>query len=65
MPHIKTSPDHSASMAERISKRLQPSCDKENADVFVVKGTSPVRTATAIHHSGNHIAPRDVRKDKA
>jgi hypothetical protein len=61
MAHIKTSPDHPASMAERISKRLQPSCDKEHADVFVVKGTGPTRTATAIHHSANHVQPPNVR----
>jgi len=65
MPHIKTSPDHPASMAERVSKRLKPSCDVKNADEYVVKGTGPTRTATAIHHSANHVAPRDVRKDGA
>jgi hypothetical protein len=61
MPHIKTSPDHPSSMAERVSKRLRPSCDTKNADVFVQKGTGPTRTATAIHHSANHVQPRNVR----
>ena len=61
MPHIKTSPDHPSSMAERVSKRLQPSCDVKNADEYVVKGTGPTRTASAIHHSANHVQPRDVR----
>jgi hypothetical protein len=61
MPHIKTSPDHPASMAERVSKRLQPSCDTKNADEYVVKGTGPTRTASAIHFGAGHTPVRNVR----
>ena len=61
MPHIKTSPDHPSSMAERVAKRLRNSGDVKHADVTVQKGSSPNRTFTNIHNSGNHAAPRDVR----
>jgi hypothetical protein len=62
MPHIKTSPDHPASMAERINKRLQNS-GGDRADVTVKNGDGARRTYTNLHHSANHAKPRDVRKD--
>jgi hypothetical protein len=61
MPHIKTSPDHPASMAQRVADRLKPSAGKGSRDVQVTKGSSPTRTVTTIHHSANHVKPRDVR----
>jgi hypothetical protein len=61
MPHIKTSPDHPSSMAERVAKRLRNSGDVKHADVTVQKGSSPTRTFTNIHYSPGHVKPRDVR----
>lgn len=62
MPHIKTSPDHPASMAERINRRLQNS-GGDHADVVVKNGEGARRTFHNIHHAANHTKPRDVRKD--
>jgi hypothetical protein len=61
MPHIITSKGQPSSMAERIAKRLRNSGDVKHADVSTSHGTGPTRTYTQIHHSGNHVAPRDVR----
>jgi len=61
MPHIITSKDHPSSMADRVTKRLRNSGDVKHADVTVQKGSSPNRTFTNIHHSANHVSPRDVR----
>jgi hypothetical protein len=65
MAHIKTSPDHPSSMAQRIADRLKPSAGKDSGDVQVTQGNSPNRTITTVHHSANHAKPRDVRKDGA
>ena len=62
MSEVRTSPDHPASMAERINKRLQNS-GGDHADLTVVKGSGPTRTITNLHHAANHTKPRDVRKD--
>jgi hypothetical protein len=63
MPHVKydTSNSAGATPEARIANRLKPSCDIKHADHYVVKGTGPTRTASAIHESGNHVAPRNVR----
>jgi len=51
MSQIKTSPDHPASMAQRVADRLKPSAGKGSGDVQVTLGSSPNRTVTTIHHS--------------
>ena len=62
MPHTITSKDHPSSMAERIEKRLRPSNDIAHADVVKHMGHStPTRTITSVHHSGNHVKPPDTR----
>jgi hypothetical protein len=61
MSHIITSKDHPSSMAERVAKRLRNSGDVKHADVSTTHGTGPTRTHTQIHHSANHVQPRDVR----
>jgi len=52
MVDVKTSGDHPASMAERITNRLRNS-GGDSADVTVQKGTGPTRTFTNIHNSRN------------
>jgi hypothetical protein len=61
MPDIKLRSDQPASMEERINKRLQNSGDAKHADVVVKTGDSARRTFHNIHHSANHVQPRDVR----
>ena len=64
MPEIKTSPDHPASMAERISKRLRNSGEGANPDVTVTKGSSPTRTHHNIHLGASQSVPMNKRGDR-
>jgi hypothetical protein len=52
MTEIKTSSQHSASMSDRIAKKLNPSCSPD-ADIRTSQGSGPTRVHTAIHHSGS------------
>jgi len=65
MAHLKLCGDHPSSMEARVNKRLQNSGDAKHADVVVKNGDGARRTFTNIHHSANHLAPRDVRKKGA
>jgi hypothetical protein len=38
----------------RLAKRLRPSNDQATADTFVTHGSSPTRTHTSIHRSGQN-----------
>jgi hypothetical protein len=70
MVEIKTHRDHPASMAERITKRLNNSGDAKNSDVVVQKGSGPTRTYSNIDHSRNeqygegHPGEGDIRANK-
>jgi hypothetical protein len=46
----KLSPDHPASMAERINKRLNSSGVGADPDIHTQEGTGPTRTHHHIHH---------------
>jgi hypothetical protein len=39
----------------RLAKRLRPSNDQQTADTFVTHGSSPTRTHTSIHRSGQNL----------
>jgi hypothetical protein len=52
MVEIKTHRDHPASMADSITKRLDPSCSPE-ADVRSHQGSGPTRVHTGVHFKGN------------
>jgi hypothetical protein len=54
---VKTSGDHPASMAERVSKRLRNSGAGANPNVTVQKGEGPTRTHTNIHSAGHYVDP--------
>jgi hypothetical protein len=64
MAEIKTSPDHPASMAERISRRLGYSGAGANPDVTVTKGSSPNRTHTNLFHSARHLTPSNAQHER-
>jgi hypothetical protein len=63
MVETKLNPQH-GSMAERIANRLRNSGDVHHADVVTTHGTGPTRTNTNIHHSANHIRPRESGERK-
>jgi hypothetical protein len=63
VPEVKTSPDHPASMAERVNKRLRNSGEGANPDVTVTRGSSPNRTMTNIHHGATQSAPMNKRSE--
>jgi hypothetical protein len=63
VPQIKTSPDHPASMAERVNKRLRNSGEGANPDVTVTRGSSPNRTHTNLHHSAN-LTPSNAQHER-
>jgi hypothetical protein len=60
---VKTSGDHPASMAERVSKRLRNSGAGANPNVTVQKGDGPTRTHTNIHHAGHFVQPGTAAKE--
>jgi hypothetical protein len=39
----------------RLAKRLRPSNDQQTADTFVTHGSSPTRTHTTVHRSGQNL----------
>jgi hypothetical protein len=59
---VKTSGDHPASMAERVSKRLRNSGAGAMPNVTVQKGDGPTRTHTNIHHAGHYVQPGTAAK---
>jgi hypothetical protein len=65
MGEIRYNTEHHAggTPEARISSRLRNS-GGDHADVVVQKGDGPTRAFTNIHHSANHVAPRDVRDTK-
>jgi len=64
MAEIKTSPDHPASMAERINNRLRNSGEGANPDLTVTRGSSPNRTHTNLHHSARHLTPSNAQHER-
>ncbi len=63
-PEIKTSPDHPASMAERINKRLRNSGEGANPDVTVTRGSSPTRTHHNLFHSARHLTRSNAQHER-
>jgi hypothetical protein len=63
MVEIKTCGDHPASMAERVSKRLQNSGAGSMPNVTVQKGDGPTRTHTNIHHAGHYVQPNTAARE--
>jgi hypothetical protein len=64
VPEIKTSADHPASMAERISNRLKNSGEGANPNQTVTKGSGPTRTHHNLHFGASQSAPMNKRGDR-
>jgi hypothetical protein len=66
MVEVKYNPSHHAGATPeaRIANRLKNSGDTKNADHVATHGTGPTRTNTNIHHSANHVSPRELGERK-